>query len=166
VGVEQDASAARRAREICHQVIVGDLNEPHWRKDIAGCFDVVLLADVLEHLIYPDLFLRSLVSLLNPGGYLVISLPNVVHWRTRFKILRGNFEYQSTGTLDCTHLRFFSLCSARALIEGSGYQIRRFHSAVSGRGPRQIRAIFQGLSNVLPGLFAYQLLFEAGPADQ
>jgi 2-polyprenyl-3-methyl-5-hydroxy-6-metoxy-1,4-benzoquinol methylase len=163
VGVEQDASAAGRATEFCEQVIVADLNEPNWQKDLLGRFDVILMGDVLEHLMYPDRLLRSLGALLNPGGYLVISLPNVVHWRTRFKILLGKFDYQSEGTLDCTHLRFFSLRSARALIETNGYEIREFRGSVSGRGPRQIRAIFQRLSNVFPGLFAYQLLFKAVP---
>jgi 2-polyprenyl-3-methyl-5-hydroxy-6-metoxy-1,4-benzoquinol methylase len=163
VGVEQDASAASRACEFCERVVVVDLNEPNWYKDVAGCFDVILIGDVLEHLVHPDRLLRSLTVLLSPGGYLVISLPNVVHWRTRFKILAGKFDYQREGTLDCTHLRFFSLRSARALLETNGYEIRQFRGAVSGNGPRHIRMIFQWLSNVVPGLFAYQMLFQAVP---
>ncbi len=163
VGIEQDASAAIRAREFCDRVIVADLNESHSLDDVGDSFDVILIGDVLEHLIHPDRLMRNLGVLLNPGGCLVISLPNVVHWRTRFKILSGHFDYQSEGTLDCTHLRFFSLRSARALIETNGYRISEFRGSVSGRGPRQVRALFQLLANLFPGLFAYQLLFQAVP---
>ncbi len=164
VGVEQDASAASRAREFCEWVIVADLNESDWLKDVSGSFDVILMADVLEHLVHPDRLLRILGVLLNPGACLVVSLPNVVHWRTRLKILLGKFDYVGEGTLDCTHLRFFSLRSARTLLETNGYEIRQFRGAVSGNGPRHIRMVFQWLSNAVPGLFAYQMLFQAVPA--
>jgi 2-polyprenyl-3-methyl-5-hydroxy-6-metoxy-1,4-benzoquinol methylase len=164
VGIEQDPSAAGAAEEFCEQVLVGDLNQSHWLSDVTGSFDVILIGDVLEHLVHPDRLIRSLKGLLNPGGCLVISLPNVVHWRTRFKILLGKFDYQSEGTLDCTHLRFFSLRSARALIETNGFRIKEFRGSVSGQGSRQVRAIFQALANLFPGFFAYQLLFQAVPS--
>jgi O-antigen biosynthesis protein len=163
VGVERDADAARSARDVCERVLVVDLNDADWAGDVEGHFDVILMGDVLEHLVHPDQLLRRVTDLLNPGGYLVISLPNVVHWRTRFNILFGNFDYQSEGTLDCTHLRFFNLHSARALIENAGFQIKRFHPAIGGRGSDHVRAVLQCLANVLPGLFAYQLLFQAAP---
>ena len=161
-GIEVDPIAAERARAYCQAVYVLDLDVPDW---IAGFpergFDVVLLGDVLEHLVTPDVALVKLREVLSSGGALVISLPNVVHWVTRLKILFGQFNYESWGTLDHTHLRFFTTKTANALIESAGYRITRFHPAIGGRMAGHARPVWQWLAHVAPGLFAYQMLFEA-----
>lgn len=72
-------------------------------------FDWIILLDVLEHLPNPRQYLQGLKSLLNPGGLILISVPNVAHWSVRFPLFfLGSFEYQSLGILDGTHLQFFS----------------------------------------------------------
>ena len=161
-GIEVDRVAAQRARTYCQAVYVLDLNEQEW---IAGFpergFDVVLLGDVLEHLAMPDATLVQLRDVVSSEGSLVISLPNVVHWVTRLKILFGQFDYEAWGTLDHTHLRFFTPKTARALIEGAGYRITRFHPVIGGGMARYARPPWQWLAHLTPGLFAYQMLFEA-----
>jgi 2-polyprenyl-3-methyl-5-hydroxy-6-metoxy-1,4-benzoquinol methylase len=161
-GIEVDPVAAERARAHCNAVYALDLNAPD---SIAGLlekgFDVVLLGDVLEHLMTPDVTLRQLADVLKPDGALVISLPNVVHWVTRTKILFGRFDYEPWGTLDHTHLRFFTTKSARALIEAAGYRITRFHPVIGGSLSRHVRPVWQQLAHLVPGPFAYQMLFEA-----
>ena len=162
IGVEIDAAAAEQARAYCREVHVLDLNAPESIGNLgSGAFDVVLLGDVLEHLVRPDATLLKLRPVLSPQGTLVISLPNVVHWVTRQEILFGQFNYESWGTLDHTHLRFFTTRSARALIEAAGYRITRFHPAIGGRLAGHVRPAWQWLAHRAPGLFAYQMLFEA-----
>jgi 2-polyprenyl-3-methyl-5-hydroxy-6-metoxy-1,4-benzoquinol methylase len=164
-GVEVDPIAAERARAYCQAVYVLDLNAPDW---FAGFpekgFDIILLGDVLEHLVMPGATLQQLREVLAPDGALVISLPNVVHWVTRMKILFGQFDYEPWGTLDHTHLRFFTMKTARALIEGAGYRITRFHPVFGGRMAGHARPVWQWLAHFAPGLFAYQMLFEAKKA--
>jgi len=161
-GIEVDPTAAESARAYCQAVHVLDLNVPDW---ISGFpdkgFDVVLLGDVLEHLVMPDTALLQLRDVLKSDGTLVISLPNVVHWITRLKILFGQFNYEAWGTLDHTHLRFFTMKTSRALIEAGGYRITRFHPVIGGRLAGHARPAWQRLANFAPGLFAYQMLFEA-----
>jgi 2-polyprenyl-3-methyl-5-hydroxy-6-metoxy-1,4-benzoquinol methylase len=161
-GIEVDPIAAKRARAYCQAVYVLDLDAPDWvaRLPERG-FDVVLLGDVLEHLAMPNETLLQLRGVLNSDGALVISLPNVVHWITRLKILFGQFNYEPGGTLDHTHLRFFTTKTARALIEAAGYRITRFHPAIGGRMAGHARPAWQWLAHFAPGLFAYQMLFEA-----
>ena len=130
-GIEVDPAAAERARAYCQAVYVLDLNDPGWISQLSEKnFDVVLLGDVLEHLVMPNTTLQMLGEVLTADGSLVISLPNIVHWITRLKILFGEFNYQPGGTLDHTHLRFFTPRTAKALIELSGYRIARFHPAI------------------------------------
>jgi 2-polyprenyl-3-methyl-5-hydroxy-6-metoxy-1,4-benzoquinol methylase len=161
-GIEIDAEAAERARRYCENVHVSDLNRCEWINNIhEKTFDVVLLGDVLEHLADPARVLRQIDDVLATDASLVISLPNVVHWATRLRILMGQFDYQPWGTFDHTHLRFFTLKTARELIESVGYRIIRFHPAFGGRMSGHARPMWQVLARTIPGLFAYQFLFEA-----
>lgn len=79
-------------------------------------YDVIIFADVLEHLPWPVGVLRRYLQWLAPGGSVIISLPNVGLWSVRLAHLLGRWEYEETGVLDRTHLRFFTRKSARWMI--------------------------------------------------
>jgi 2-polyprenyl-3-methyl-5-hydroxy-6-metoxy-1,4-benzoquinol methylase len=161
-GIEIDPKAAECARAHCREVYIRDLNAPDWTVGLPpGAFDVVLFGDVLEHLIDPTGALLGVKELMISNGTVVVSLPNVVHWGTRLKLLCGQFDYESAGTLDHTHLRFFTVRTGRELLQSAGYQVKRFHPAIGGRMSGHFRPAWQHLARLMPGLFAYQLLFEA-----
>lgn len=144
--------------------------------EVGGDFDVVLGADVLEHLPDPTALLRELRQVLAPRGVVMVSVPNVVHWYARMKVLSGRFDYERRGIFDAGHLRFFTRSSFEKTAKAAGYQVRR--RSITGvpvevaqrGGPAPARAIkvVQGLDRVgmaaAPNLFAYQLLFELEPA--
>lgn len=155
-GIEIDAEAASRARKWCDQVVTCDLNLHSWTEMVGRDFDTVLCGDVLEHLVDPWTVLRQISKLLAKGGRVVISLPNVANFHVRLRLLTGQFRYEQHGLLDLTHLRFFTLQTARELIEQSGYRIVSSCPVVGGGITRPIRALF-------PGLFAVQMLFVAIP---
>jgi 2-polyprenyl-3-methyl-5-hydroxy-6-metoxy-1,4-benzoquinol methylase len=165
-GIEVDRAAADQAAKFCRQVLVRDLNHPDWISGLRkGEFDVVLLGDVLEHLVDARELLVQIRELLDSYATVVICLPNVVHWITRLKILFGRFDYECAGTLDHTHLRFYTVKTARELIESAGYRITRFHPAFGGSLSGYARPIWQMLAHWFPGFFAFQLLYEAKPQD-
>ncbi len=86
-----------------------------------GRYDLILALDVLEHLVDSLGTLRQLVALLETGGHVIVSLPNVAHWRVSVPLLlRRQFEYQDAGILDRTHLRFFTEASAVDLLNQAG----------------------------------------------
>jgi len=169
VGVECDRDAARLAANICDEVVVADLNNMAWIKtataQLQGRFDVVLMGDVLEHLVHPEEVLRGVRQFLLPGGAAIISLPNIVHWTQRLQNSLGRFDYQSTGLLDHTHLRFFTVRSAWALIANSGYRVVEFYPMIGGRFASHFRPLWQGLARLRPNLFGFQLLFRAQPVE-
>ena len=86
-------------------------------------FDVIIFADVLEHLAWPVSVLKRYLQWLAPNGSVVISLPNVGLWSVRFAHLVGRWQYEETGVLDRTHLRFFTRRSARWLMDQAGLEI-------------------------------------------
>ena len=89
-------------------------------------FDCIVANDVLEHLTEPWLILSQLRSLLNIGGVVVVSLPNV-RFLPVFKnyILEAQWRYEKDGVMDRTHLRFFTRSSIEEMFESAGFRIER-----------------------------------------
>jgi 2-polyprenyl-3-methyl-5-hydroxy-6-metoxy-1,4-benzoquinol methylase len=122
VGIELDPDAARHLEGIAERVIVGDVSDPSVvaaAADDEG-FDVVLAGDVLEHLADPLGVLRACRGTLKPGGYVVVSLPNIAHADVKLQMLAGRFPYRETGLLDRTHLTFFTLESIEGFVRDAG----------------------------------------------
>ena len=124
VAVEEDAAAAERARPSCARVIVGDVERLDLGRALGKArFDVIVAADVLEHLKDPLRLLRGLKRFLADDGWVVASLPNVAHGSVRLALLGGEFRYNPTGLLDRTHLRFFTRDSLQKLFDDAGFLI-------------------------------------------
>jgi 2-polyprenyl-3-methyl-5-hydroxy-6-metoxy-1,4-benzoquinol methylase len=172
-GIEVNPVAAAAARRYCHRVVTGDVEHGAF-DELGATFDVVILADVLEHLRSPGRVLRATQRLLGRDGYVIISLPNVAHWDVRRAILRGEFEYTNVGILDDTHLRFFTYESALRLIRTAGYDVVWFD--LVHRCPRDWKyvrfyrrleqPIHRLVKRYFPGLFGYQFIFKAVPTER
>lgn len=70
-------------------------------------FDVIIFADVLEHLLDPVAALNKVKKSLKPGGRIAFSIPNMAHISVRLLLLKGFFEYTPIGVLDRTHLHYY-----------------------------------------------------------
>jgi 2-polyprenyl-3-methyl-5-hydroxy-6-metoxy-1,4-benzoquinol methylase len=162
-GVEIDEAAAQSARTFCWRVETIDINDPDWIRKVGGPFDIIVFGDVLEHLLDPIETLRLSRELLRDGGRVVISLPNIAHWTIRLGLLLGNFDYTSTGILDLTHLKFFTLRSASRMIKDAGFRIIGFQPIIGGSLSRFFGGFWQIGAQFLPGLFAFQLMFLVVP---
>lgn len=128
-GIEVDPAAAQQARAHCREVIVGDLEAPSTHAAVETMLagtrpDIIICADVLEHLRDPWTVLAWLRTLLSPDGRAVISVPNIAHWTARRALLRGRFDYTNYGLFDRTHLRFFTRASAAELARRAGFAVR------------------------------------------
>lgn len=126
-GIEINPIAARKAKEYCQEVIAGDIENP---KTIAQLknrrFEVILLADVLEHLRNPESILRQLVKYLKDDGQMIISVPNIGFLTARLRLLLGQFDYSDWGIMDRTHLHFFTKETISTLVKDSGLKIEKF----------------------------------------
>jgi SAM-dependent methyltransferase len=119
--VESDPLFAEMARKHAAQVICQDVETIRWG-DLSN-YDVVILADILEHLRDPLSILEKCVDHLNPGGRILITLPNAAHWSVRWELLSGRFQYRPRGILDQSHLRFFTKDSAESMIRRAGLRV-------------------------------------------
>ena len=163
-GIELFSHAAEAARAVVDRVETGDAGKLLDVVGREGGFDAVLCLDVLEHLHDPWAFVERIPPLLNPGGVLIVSVPNVRHWRVSADLLfRGRWRYTDAGVLDRTHLRFFTREGARELVAEPRLKL------VACEASRPPRASVGGLANLatlglLKDLFAVQFLLAAHKA--
>lgn len=124
-GIETDSDAAARARGLLDEVISADITDARALRSALGGrrFDLILLADVLEHTAEPLDVLARLLDHLEDDGHVIVSLPNVAAWTVRLGLLAGRFEYTRSGILDDTHLRFFTRDSAGDLLRRAGLEV-------------------------------------------
>ncbi len=125
-----------------------------------GKYDVIVLADVLEHLNTPETVLQKIRPLLNPGGLILVSLPNVAYIENRLGLLGGNWDYTDEGILDRTHIRFFTLSAAKIFLLEAGFEISEIDSEVPTITSAWKSGVFSMLSKAWPGLFAIGWLFQ------
>ncbi len=120
-GIEFDPAAAEAARRHYESFEIADVETyafPQRRE-----FDYIVFADVLEHLRDPAAVLRRCLPALKESGKIIISVPNVANWVIRLSLLFGRFDYMDRGILDRTHLRFFTLRSAKQLLRDASCRV-------------------------------------------
>ena len=126
-GIEIVPESAERARRALDTVLPVDItSDASVERGLSGCtFDLVLFADVLEHVADPAAALRRLLPYVEDEGHVIVSLPNVAAWPVRLGLMAGSFEYEQSGILDDSHLRFFTRDSASRLVEEAGLEVLR-----------------------------------------
>ena len=133
--IEIDPDGAQAAKEWAEEVVVGDLDVMDLSEALGDAsFDVIIAADVLEHLRDPSRCLRACLAHLRPAGEVVLSIPNIAHADVRLSLLQGSFEYQQLGLLDETHLRFFTRASLEHFLDDNGLVGARMGTSGDGAG--------------------------------
>ncbi len=136
-------------------------------------YGFVLLLDVIEHLVTPELFFDRLRDAMKycTDTKLIISTPNVGFFIIRLMLLLGQFNYGKRGILDITHTRLFTFSTLRQLLEQRGFQITLSrgipapfpmalgHNLLS----RFLVATNSACLRLFPGLFSYQIFVLAEP---
>ncbi len=123
VGIEMNKEAAKKATAYYDEVRTQDIRNyvpPSEEK-----YDVIVLADIIEHLDNPEDIVRKYIQ--NSGGerIIIISVPNVANIYIRLNLLFGRFDYGRRGLLDRTHLRFFTKKSIKEFCENLGLHVER-----------------------------------------
>lgn len=92
---------ARAASRAGHPSLAADLNHPLPFRDAS--LDGVALIEVIEHIVRAEDLLGEIARVLRPGGWLLLTTPNAVHWTYRWRTLTGHPPKQ-----EGYHYRFFT----------------------------------------------------------
>jgi 2-polyprenyl-3-methyl-5-hydroxy-6-metoxy-1,4-benzoquinol methylase len=144
-----------------------DLNEP-LPSELHTSFDVIVAADVHEHVAEPNELLGALRDRLSGDGEILVSIPSISHWYPRGRIMAGRFDYDQRGPLDRGHLRFFTRRTMERMFAECGLSIVEWQpvgapiESMTARPSRLVRsaaAVDRRLSRAWPNMFGYQHLY-------
>lgn len=172
IGIEIDKESGSIAQQYCEKMIFGDVELLNLDESLQNAsFDIILLADVLEHLKSPFDLLKKLKKFLKPQGYMVVSIPNICHGDVLFNLMNSDFHYTSTGLLDRSHLRFFGIKNIICLFHENGFQIYDLKTTNVAIGwteqniydTNNLGILRKFLENI-PYTSVYQFIFKAMPS--
>lgn len=177
VGLDKDIAWQNSPdMKIYKKVIWADLDRCDINKLVDNeRFDVVVAADILEHLKRPENTIKQVYRQIDSKGYFIVSLPNsnfLPIW-----LIRKFFpkHRMSKGPLDNTHKIFFSLKSAREFLTKNKFSIIEMKVtppplpliSKSFSENNFLSALYKiciFLANAFPNYFSYQVMFLLTPA--
>lgn len=141
-----------------------DLEQPFKIK--SGSVDLVIALEIIEHLFDTDHFLAEIARVLKPGGYLILSTPNLASLTNRLKLLFGYYpkylEYSRTGA---GHLHLYTPRILLHQTKENGLQPLRLTSPnflcpfiTKSWFPNPLRNLFILLGDVFPTLGSHLLV--------
>ena len=124
-----------------------DLNQAEWPLEPSS-FDIVVAAEVVEHLYLPDAVLDRINKLLKPGGMLVGSVPNAFSLKCRVRYALAN--KRGTPLQDPMHINHFSWKEMRWILSKHFKNVELIPLGNS----------HYGLKKIAPSLFSYGIAFK------
>lgn len=148
VGVDIDSDALERARiNLGIATASFDLNG-NWELPLES-FDVVVAAEVIEHLYFTDKVIEKICAILRKDGMFIGSVPNAFNIKNRIRLLMGNKA--GTSLNDPTHINHFSYNELSNLLRKYFLNIE----IVGFVGQNKL----EFLGRFSPNLFSFQLIF-------
>lgn len=161
----EDPKKVSKEIEEYHQVNLENFEDLKFKRE----FDYIILADVVEHVRNAPGLMKYIQKFLKEDGEIIVSVPNIAIWIYRLSLLMGRFNYGPKGTLDETHVRFYTRPTFIQLLERAGYKIKEvdytglpFEVVFESIGKSKILKFvdwlyFQGV-RFWPKMFSYQFV--------
>jgi O-antigen biosynthesis protein len=147
--------------------VEGDLFDIGLFADGSICYDYIIFADVLEHLVHPEKVLSKSKDFLAEEGSVWISIPNIAYNGVIIDLMNDQFTYRETGLLDNTHLRFFTMNSLDRMVKKCGFKIVNEHNLINSMKNSEFKdaytQIIPQIASLLkhrPGGEVYQMVWE------
>ncbi|WP_328475463.1 class I SAM-dependent methyltransferase [Actinoplanes sp. NBC_00393] len=148
IGMDWSDQAMQQARRHGLTLIRGGLEAPGL--PIADAtVDVVVMSEVIEHLVDPDLAVSEALRVLRPGGHLLLSTPNLAAWFNRALLAVGvqpvfsevslRNVYGRPGNHVAGHLRLYTARALAQFLAGSGFTDVTLTGAGYHDVPRSLR---------------------------
>ncbi|MBT6691023.1 class I SAM-dependent methyltransferase [Candidatus Parcubacteria bacterium] len=125
-GLEASSACAKKATARGINMKVGDVTKklPYTKNS----FDFVFAGEVIEHVIDARAFLLEIKRVLKPGGFLILTTPNLARIDDRVKFLFGKAPRHTNPMHEILylHIRPFTFSSLKDSLHQTGYKIKAF----------------------------------------
>ncbi|RHO55557.1 glycosyltransferase [Eubacterium sp. AM05-23] len=122
--VEFDKELYNEVMKFADDGFLGNIEDFEWCEYFSDqVFDVIIFADVLEHLQDPLKVLEYSKKCLKSDGVFLVSFPNIGHNSVLIDLFNNNFSYNEYGLLDKTHNTFYTQDGFEKLFEKTGLYI-------------------------------------------
>ena len=116
IGLDYSATSARALRATGRPALVADLNKG--LPFATGSLDGASMIEVIEHIVAAEALVAELARVIRPGGWLIVTTPNVVHIAYRWRALTGHPPKQ-----EGYHYRFFTRDTLEAMFAEAGFRL-------------------------------------------
>lgn len=121
MGLDFWASNARAVADAGRPSLSADLNIGLPFRD--GALDGATLIEVIEHIVRAEGLVAELARVIRPGGWLIVTTPNVVHWTYRIRTLTGHPPKQ-----EGYYYRFFTRKTLATILVDAGFVLHGYAS--------------------------------------
>lgn len=127
IGVEESISGIEIARDSYQNCtfIQGSIYDFPYKQN-GNSFDLVVSAEVIEHLFYPRELPKLAKKILKPNGSLIITTPYHGYLKNLALAISGRMDKHFTTLWDGGHIKFFSVNSLQQLLIEEGYKNIQF----------------------------------------
>ena len=154
IGVEISHLAAEQARQVLDEVHSFDIEKAWPETLLTQSFDLVILAEVAEHVFDPVEVPKNVSLILRSGGQIILTTPNFMTWTNRLRFIVGDFRYQNEGMFDFGHIRFFTYTYLKTVLREAGFElVQEEHIFFPGK--------LTSIIKYWPGVFAWQFIIKA-----
>ncbi|MGV8980208.1 glycosyltransferase [Clostridium sp.] len=122
-GIETRETVARLGGKVI-ELVTNDFEENYsmnFKQDKIDFFDYIILGNRLQQSKDPFKLLNEIKRFLKPGGYIIATIPNLMHHSVIKELLRGKFMYNENSILDRNNNKYFTLTDIYRIFDECGY---------------------------------------------
>jgi 2-polyprenyl-3-methyl-5-hydroxy-6-metoxy-1,4-benzoquinol methylase len=111
-----------------------------------GHFDLVICSEVIEHLENPRQMFREINKVLNPKGWLVLTMPNQESYRSLLALWLAGNHVQFLGASYPAHITALVGQDLERICSETGFELKGIYYSGHGLIPKLTRLTWQGIS--------------------
>lgn len=123
-GIEINENIAKICGKMI-EIMVEDFEDIYtmkFKENKLNFFDYIIIGDRLQLSKDPWKLLKELKNFLKPGGYIIATISNIMHYSVIKELLRGSFVYNKNSILNVRNFnKFFTLADIHEIFKESGY---------------------------------------------